>query len=134
MRLIDADDALKILEERFGDFFTPCVYNALHDAIFDAETIDADELVNIDRWISVSEGLPKRHKTTCPRGNNSDFSNVSETVWIYTQDGYMMEGTLEGDFWFDDMGQCLSDYFKDMSGHHVTHWMPLPQPPKEDEK
>ena len=132
MRLIDANEALKLFEERFGNFFTPFVYNALYDVICDVETIDIDELTDKDRWISVTDGLPERHKTSCPRGNNPDFSNVSETVWICTQEGYTMEGTLEGDSWFDDMGQCLSDYFEDMSGHHVTHWMPLPKPPKGD--
>jgi hypothetical protein len=132
MRLIDANEALKLFEERFGNFFTPFVYNALYDVICDVETIDIDELTDKDRWISVTDGLPERHKTPCPRGNNPDFSNVSETVWICTQEGYTMEGTLEGDSWFDDMGQCLSDYFEDMAGHHVTHWMPLPKPPKGD--
>lgn len=132
MRLIDANEALKLFEERFGNFFTPFVYNALYDVICDVETIEIDELTDKDRWISVTDGLPERHKTPCPRGNNPDFSNVSETVWICTQEGYTMEGTLEGDSWFDDMGQCLSDYFEDMAGHHVTHWMPLPKPPKGD--
>lgn len=132
MRLIDANEALKLFEERFGNFFTPFVYNALYDVICDVETIDIDELTDKDRWISVTDGLPERHKTPCPRGNNPDFSNVSETVWICTQEGYTMEGTLEGDSWFDDMGQCLSDYFEDMAGHHVTHWMPMPKPPKGD--
>lgn len=132
MRLIDANEALKLFEERFGNFFTPFVYNALYDVICDVETIDIDELTDKDRWISVTDGLPERHKTPCPRGNNPDFSNVSETVWICTQEGYTMEGTLEGDSWFNDMGQCLSDYFEDMAGHHVTHWMPLPKPPKGD--
>lgn len=132
MRLIDANEALKLFEERFGNFFTPFVYNALYDVICDVETIDIDELTDKDRWISVTDGLPERRKTPCPRGNNPDFSNVSETVWICTQEGYTMEGTLEGDSWFDDMGQCLSDYFEDMAGHHVTHWMPMPKPPKGD--
>lgn len=132
MRLIDANEALKLFEERFGNFFTPFVYNALYDVICDVETIDIDELTDKDRWISVTDGLPERHKTPCPRGNNPDFSNVSETVWVCTQEGYTMEGTLEGDSWFDDMGQCLSDYFEDIAGHHVTHWMPLPKPPKGD--
>lgn len=132
MRLIDANEALKLFKERFGNFFTPFVYNALYDVICDVETIDIDELTDKDRWISVTDGLPERHQTLCPRGNNPDFSNVSETVWICTQEGYTMEGTLEGDSWFDDMGQCLSDYFEDMAGHHVTHWMPLPKPPKGD--
>lgn len=95
------------------------------------ETVSYSENGFPDKWISVTDGLPERHKTPCPRGNNPDFSNVSETVWICTQEGYTMEGTLEGDSWFDDMGQCLSDYFEDMAGHHVTHWMPLPEPPKE---
>lgn len=98
----------------------------------DAPAISLDELTDSDRWISVSDRLPERHKTPCPRGNNPDFSNVSETVWICTQEGYTMEGTLEGDSWFDDMGQCLSDYFENMEGHHVTHWMPLPKSPKGD--
>ena len=99
-----------------------------------APAISLDELTDSNRWISVSDRLPERRKTSCPRGNNPDFSNVSETVWICTQEGYTMEGTLEGDSWFNDMGQCLSDYFEDMAGHHVTHWMHLPKPPKGDVK
>jgi hypothetical protein len=126
MRLIDVNE----LKAKFHEY---C--NELFEIEDIEKVIDLTKPVETtQQWVSVKDRLPERYKTSYPRGNNPDFSNVSEPVWIFTQNGYMTEGTLEGDSWFDEMGQCLSDYFEDMSGHHVTHWMPLPEPPKEEEK
>ena len=78
-------------------------------------------------WHDVKTELPPKHHTPCPRGNNPEFAEVSDTVWLYYEDGDQTEGTLEGNLWFDDLGRCVSENPK---GHQVTHWMPLPEPPK----
>lgn len=78
-------------------------------------------------WRDVKVELPPRHHTPCPRGNNPEYAEVSDTVWLYYEDGNQTEGTLEGNSWFDDLGRCVSE---NPAGHRVSHWMPLPDPPK----
>ena len=79
-------------------------------------------------WRDAKTELPPKYHTECPRGNNPTFSKVSDTVWLYYEDGNQTEGTLEGNLWFDDLGRCVSE---NPAGHRVSHWMPLPKPPKE---
>lgn len=79
------------------------------------------------RWRDAKAELPPRHHTPCPRGNNPEYAEVSDTVWLYYEDGNQTEGTLEGNSWFDDMGCCVSE---NPEGCRVSHWMPLPEPPK----
>ena len=65
-------------------------------------TVQGDKDINVPiKWISVKDRLPEKE------GN------------------YIVHGNLGGVFglFYDDM---LSNSFKQM----VTHWMPLPQPPK----
>lgn len=79
-------------------------------------------------WRDAKLERPPQHHTPYPRGNNPEFSKVSDTVWLYYEDENQTEGTLEGSMWFDDLGRCVSENPK---GHRVSHWMPLPEPPKE---
>ena len=68
-----------------------------------------------DRWISVEERLPEMH----------------EEVLICTEDygeselGFAMVAVWDGSDWIDTW---------DRRGtiHCVTHWRPLPEPPKEE--
>lgn len=34
-------------------------------------------------WRDVKVELPPRHHTPCPRGNNPEYAEVSDTVWLY---------------------------------------------------
>ena len=57
------------------------------------------------RWISVKDRLPKN----------------DEIVIICTDKNFIYAGELIGDTWFLDNDSWTAT---------VTHWMPLPQPPK----
>lgn len=71
----------------------------------------ADEAANVQpRWISVTERLPEEY----------------ETVLLVTRAGEVIVGFYEYDSEYES--------FCDMSGFRklCTHWMPLPEPPKEE--
>lgn len=69
-------------------------------------------------WISVKERLPKN-------------TGISENVILHTRNGKVVTGWLEiGAFkWWilED-----ADYHESVEFDYVTHWMPLPEPPKEE--
>lgn len=59
------------------------------------------------KWISIEEQLPP---------NNIDIIMFHDVLGIYT--GYV----LNGEYYFYAYGEPFYN--------HVTHWMPLPEPPK----
>lgn len=61
--------------------------------------------VTVQEWISVKDRLPKD----------------DEIVIICTDENFIYAGELIGDTWFLDNDSWTAT---------VTHWMPLPQPPK----
>ena len=61
--------------------------------------------VTVQEWISVEDRLPKK----------------DEIVIICTDENFIYAGELIGDTWFLD---------NDSWAETVTHWMPLPLPPK----
>ena len=61
--------------------------------------------VTVQEWISVEDRLPEK----------------DEIVIICTDKNFIYAGELIGDTWFLD---------NDSWTETVTHWMPLPQPPK----
>lgn len=74
----------------------------------------------MQRWIPVTERLPEL--TPCNAG-----TAYSEAVLIWTSGKKAMVGVWDGvDF------NCPAGFW-DAAGERVTHWMPLPEPPKEDE-
>jgi hypothetical protein len=85
----------------------------------------ADDLlemgVTVQEWISVKDRLPKNNKT----------GEISEIVIVRTADGEVTTGwldALEGDKWWIVIGD--DDTHTCWGLEYVTHWMPLPQPPK----
>jgi hypothetical protein len=73
-------------------------------------------------WISVKDRLPERNP-------NKRYSQVPCIVW---DQHHGMQRVLvynnEHSCWDDEHGD---DYFTDAIGGTVTHWMPLPEPPKQ---
>ena len=67
----------------------------------------ANNEANKPRWISVTERLPEK------------YSNC-----IVFSDGYVKEAH----FCLENFYDPIEDYMR----YKVTHWMPLPEPPKED--
>lgn len=70
-----------------------------------------DNGVTIQRWIPVSERLPKKFNNTLAVRKCGDWFSVG------------VECILADGKWSGDV----------FEKNEVTHWMPLPQPPKEGE-
>lgn len=73
--------------------------------------------VTVQRWIPVSERLPKQRAgqvLVVKQFNGEPYVDIGEVL--------------------DGRAYCYSDdYCIRPSEHILTHWMPLPEPPKEDE-
>ena len=84
--------------------------------------------VTIQKWIPVTERLPEVHIEDYeePDGSRMQFE-VSEDQWIITASGCQTKARYETGVvyqgWVGDYGQGIRD---------ITHWMPLPEPPKEE--
>ena len=65
-----------------------------------------------DGWIPVTERLPEEHEVTLVRGDTSPL------VFLCWYEKSERE-------WYDSYGNCIGS-----PDRHVTHWMPLPQPPE----
>lgn len=71
------------------------------------------------KWISVTERLPK-----------GIGGEVSEIVIVRTVDGEVTSGWVNPNAWWLVIGD--NDYHTRHGFDYVTHWMPLPEPPKEN--
>lgn len=80
-----------------------------------------DLLKNAPRWISVTEGLPKTRESIL--GKKSSKVIVAFRFDDGTQ-GTDTAHTLNGEWVFEDHITVVA--------RTVTHWMPLPEPPKEE--
>ena len=92
---------------------------------------DESEKAQVPRWIPVEERLPDKpgHYLVCTNVNywhggcmdkNGSSSNAGTT------DGYAGTTLSVLDCFYDITGD-----WNRVCNAHVTHWMPLPQPPKE---
>ena len=114
-RLIDAD-ALKATFQKWANVPE---YNEAERHIIRAAMIAVDDCPTIDGWISVKDRLP----------DEEDYRSCHENwdgcvIWTNGSDiGLGWYSTITGD-WADIYDCDIDD---------VTHWMPLPEPPKEDD-
>ena len=78
--------------------------------------------VTVQEWISVKDRLPQ----------GADGKSLCEMVVAYLNNGEVVgqvcTGWLNGDKWYLIVG--CDDYYTVWGLSAVTHWMPLPQPPK----
>lgn len=120
MRLIDADALINAT-----------VKNPLHAPYITA--VDVEQAPTIGSWISVKDRLPEQHKSIfAPWYGRKEWSKAmwleeSEKmiVAIRFPDGTCTVGTgrLHDGKWKTEVSQTLNPV--------VTHWMPLPEPPKQ---
>jgi hypothetical protein len=83
---------------------------ALINSIQDIMAVKAADVQPVDRWISVKDRLPE---------NDND-------VLVYDTDCGIVIG------WYDkEIGDFAADFISPLDA--VTHWQPLPEPPKESE-
>lgn len=104
-RLIDADALIKDMD---GD---------LLDGIAEARAIEKIENApTINEWINVKDRLPTPSKMVLFTGK------TCYGTWLIAQCGW-----YDGTFWHRDTEEAI------YSSTPVTYWMPLPEPPEENE-
>ena len=103
----------------------------LRDAAADVTRLAAEAAVERD-WIRVEERLPEEHDSIFAKAYGTKrwadgmFRTISDEVLacVAFEDGHKMTMTLRT----HDGAWALSSVHRG----HVTHWMPLPEPPKEE--
>ena len=71
-----------------------------------------------DNWISVEDELPKPRKKYLTYNSNADKYDIDYQILEVDDNNHFVE-------WSD-----MCDRFVDVN--NVTHWQPLPQPPKDN--
>ena len=110
MRLIDADALMEELErevELADDWKTA---HEIANCVKYAPTVSG--------WISVKNRLPPIYQMVLITGKNSAGGSFGVIKGSYDGHNY--------NWYRDDIGQYVNH-----RGETVTHWMPLPEPPKE---
>ena len=86
-------------------------------------------------WISVNDGLPEgeeQYLVYVEEFNPETFNGFSHYTIITTFEKRITETIIENDriihILSKDMDFFVNEYDRDIK---VTHWMPLPKPPKE---
>ena len=123
MRLIDAD----ALVARCGDYY---VEEGPEDGFIGTLKCLVDMQPTIGDWISVKDDLPKEHDSIFanhPHLSKHMWVKESDNVIVYVRfpdgTGRSTEGRLQDGKWWTRVSPMLEPV--------VTHWMPLPEPPKE---
>jgi hypothetical protein len=78
----------------------------------------------MDEWISVKDRLPALDAENCCM-DESDFGRYSDPVLIFDEDEAVITAGV-----YDGQKQEWSDARNGGEMFGVTHWMPLPAPPK----
>lgn len=91
-----------------------------------------DTAPTIGGWISVKDRLPDEHDSLFannPYLKKNMWAKESDSVIVYVRfpdgTGRSTEGKLQDGKWWTRISPALEPT--------VTHWMPLPEPPKEDD-
>ena len=94
-----------------------CVGKLLTDALAYTQQLEAQ----VPKWISVEERLPEDDVDVLVYAvGNNEISCVAMTSYTHHMHGYNIEG------W-----RSPWQYF--FYERKITHWMPLPEPPEEDD-
>lgn len=102
---------VELLTEFYG--CDPMYYNVDASAIADHLVSNG---VTVQEWISVEDRLP-------------EYSNGGFADAVLVTDGFVqhMAYFVGGEWRFAESGEI-----KEPMWYRITHWMPLPEPPKED--
>jgi hypothetical protein len=134
MRLIDADAAYKAACEGADNWdgaYSPYRYDRIRE--------EMDKVPTFSPWHRVEEELPKHGQRIliCLRFTNLDGEEEpAKTVYGYFEN-FEKKGRRYWT-WEDEEAQmqaCMSkesDFEPEYGTTRITHWMPLPEPPKED--
>ena len=100
----------KDAEQQYRSYSTWMSYE-IADSIWDAPAVN--------RWISVEDDLPEKDKSYITYAETTKYCNHNELP----EDARINVLYFNGEEWYD--GECRY--------YNVTHYMPLPEPPKEDD-
>jgi len=81
------------------------------------------KMADRNRWIPVAERLPKGADTS---------GEICENVNLLLDDGLVTCGWMNGITGKVYYLNARDDYIQKAPINRVTHWMPLPMPPKEE--
>lgn len=107
---IDKHEAYLLLKHKAETYMLPATKEAYEIAAILIDSIKTHEVQPIDRWISVKDRLPE----------NDCLYIVCKTVKGHR---ISFEARWKGNKWLSVVNNNQLDY--------VTHWQPLPEPPKE---
>ena len=114
MRLIDADELRDIYTGVPNGLYTT---GHIVTAIDECKTVDATTVAKDikvpNKWVSVKDRMPKDGQDVLA------YLNYGEETRIAPCNYY-------NGVWYDSVMNCV------VVLQDVTHWMPLPEPPKED--
>ena len=88
----------------------------------------------MDEWISVKKDLPKNSRSVFIL----EMDAINDYAFPYRYEDAVEKGFYENGQWFyewwDDDRYEKAEKHKagDFKANDVTHWMPLPEPPKEE--
>jgi uncharacterized protein DUF551 len=77
-------------------------------------------------WISVEDRLPEKHKPVLCFVTSSGRKKPPPE---YMKDGPIFVGT-RGDYYSDSWSSVYGDGYIPFDDDEISHWMPLPEPPK----
>ena len=124
----DYDSTVKNLREAAkGLLFDAMPYRA--SVMRDAADAIEELLAVVPHWISVEERLPEDQGDDARAARGGDYIHKVLAASVTPNYTVMDTAYLENGIW------SLSQYtsWKQIIGAPVTHWMPLPDPPKEVE-
>lgn len=130
MRLGDLDTLEKRMNERLN--FLRKAYGEHDDYVrgFDEGCVAVENAPTIDpatfapKWVSVKERLPTTEEMVLVLFENGDIMNATYEGNI---DDVSQFGTYRGYYDFDTLGFLDSKW---IPYEGITHWMPIPHPPK----
>lgn len=122
MRKIDADALQKAMEFVTNDPTCPMHIAATIDQIIDCAP-------TVDDWIPCSERMPDMMADRRPKSGWSDDLKPSDDVLCYTNFKRQIVA------WYSHAYDEWTDVEEDhtYSRDEITRWMPLPEPPKEEQ-
>lgn len=130
-----------LIEDLLNKDFYPIIVKR---AIEEAPAVEPD-----CRWISVKDRLPDREKNLEPWGKynvvvlrshwptstydicDSPYDETFVTTASY--DGVQKIWHLDWGDWGEQLNALIDIEDSPLNGDYVTHWMPLPEPPKEND-
>ena len=127
VKLADVKQKLRYILKSYGvgSFVREKIKSALNDLPYSVKsdletTLEVSDVQPVNQWISVKDRLPEENilvlcyaRSTTGEGNN-----------------YFLGALAHGEFWFlkvNDIGHVSYPVLH----WEVTHWQPLPEPPKD---